>query len=477
MFGWLRPRCPVEPELKLWIERRMAWLTDRFGWDYLLARPVVLPTDEFFPDLYEPTEQGVRTMLDRLSEYMGVEPTGVDLRLYSNHTLPDLDSRQSEAVGLYESMEGRHTVWVEERLLLDPTNLAATLSHELAHAILLSQGHLHGEEPDHEPLTDLFTVFQGLGALTANAFLRDTSYHVGNWEGWSISRFGYLGYDAFSYSLALFAWVRQESGRSWESALRRDIRSIFRKGRSYLERTDDSTFSRSKALRAEWLVDYPGLPEQGGQVEESGDRSSTEEDTAHGDDEAETLPHDDAFSHGIVALNAFEYSEAAEFFTSAIEEDPEDEEAYLHRGEAYLALEEFDRALDDACTCMELDPDDMDGIFLRGRVFFHLGHFDDAIADFEYLIQEESRGVEAIARKWRGHHWLGRVFVAQGEEKRALKEFSRAINFAPTVVDPFVHRSQLLEQMGRAGEARADREMAFRLNAEVAAMEFGPRNS
>ena len=58
MFGWFRPQCPVDPELKLWIERRMAWLTDRFGWDYLLARPVILPTDEFFPDLYEPTEQG-----------------------------------------------------------------------------------------------------------------------------------------------------------------------------------------------------------------------------------------------------------------------------------------------------------------------------------------------------------------------------------------------------------------------------------
>ena len=472
MFGWLRPKCPVEPELKLWIERRMAWLTDRFGWDYLLARPVILPTDEFFPDLYEPTEQGVRTMLDRLSEYMGIDPSQVDLGIYSNQSAPDLEAGP-EAVGLYDTVEGRHNVAVEEKQILDPTNLAATLTHELAHAILLSQGHLHGEEPDHEPLTDLFTVFQGLGALTANAFLRDTSYHVGNWEGWSIARFGYLGYDAFSYALALFAWVRQEPGRSWESALRRDIRTLFRKGRSYLERTDDSTFARTKALRAEWLVDYPGLAGQEGAGEESGSRGSSGDDDPRDDDKAENAPHDDAFSHGIVALNAGEYSEAVACFTDAIEEDPEDEEAFLHRGEAHLAMGELEYALDDACTCMELDPDDMDGIFLRGRVFFHLGELDDAIADFEYLIQEESRGVEAIARKWRGHHWLGRVFVAQGEEKRALKEFSRAINFAPTEVDPLVHRSQLLEQMGRAGEARADREMAFRVNTELAKRQFG----
>ena len=473
MFGWLRPRCPVEPELKLWIERQMAWLTDRFGWDYLLARPIILPDDEFFPDLYEPTEQGVRTMLVRLCGYMGVDPAFVDLDLYSNRSAPEVESRQPEAAGLYESFEGRHAVSVEERQILDPANLTATLTHELGHVILLSQGYLHGDEPDHEPLTDLFTVFQGLGALTANAFLRDTSYHVGNLEGWSISRFGYLGHEAFGYALALFAWVRQERRGAWESALRRDIRSGFRKGRTYLERTDDSTFSRSKALRAEWLVEYPGTSEQRNKVDEDGDRDSLDEDNTREEDEAGNVPHDDAFSHGIVALSSGTYSEAVAYFTSAIEEDPEDEEAFLHRGEAHLAMGDFEDALDDACTSMELDPDDLDGVFLRGRVFFHLGDYDDAIADFEYLVQEESRGIEAIARKWRGHYWLGRVCSSRGEEKRALKEFSRAINFAPTEVEPFIHRSRLLKQMGRTGEARADRETAFRLNGEVAAREFG----
>ena len=395
-------------------------------------------------------------MLDRLSEYMGIDPSQVDLGIYSSQSAPDLEAGP-EAVGLYDTVEGRHNVAVEEKQILDPTNLAATLTHELAHAILLSQGHLHGEEPDHEPLTDLFTVFQGLGALTANAFLRDTSYHVGNWEGWSIARFGYLGYDAFGYALALFAWVREEWSRPWETALRRDIRTLFKKGQNYLERTDDSTFSRSRALRADWLVAYPGLPEQENGAYADGDRDPLEEESQHGNDELENASHYDIFTYGIVALNAGEYSEAVAYFTRAIEEDSEDEEAYLHRGEAYLGLGEYDIALDDACTSMELDPDDLDGIFLRGRVFFHLGNFDDAIADFEYLIQEESRGIEAIARKWRGHYWLGRVFAAQGEEKRAFMEYSRAINFAPTEVEPFIHRSRFVgtDGQGRGGEGRS----------------------
>jgi tetratricopeptide (TPR) repeat protein len=471
VFGWLRPRCPVDPELKLWIERRMAWLTDRFGWDHLLARPVILPSDEYFPDPYEPTEQGARTVLDRLCVHIGIDPDEVDLAFYSNQFAPKLEAG-FEAIGLYETIDGRHHVAVEERQILEPAHLAATLTHELGHAILLSQGHLHGSEPDHEPLIDLFTVFQGLGVLSANAVLRDTNY----WTD-GMCRTGYLSFEAFSYAMALFTWVRQEKTRGWEAALRGDVRTLFKKGRGYLEKTEDSTFSRSMALRAEWLVAYPVLPAQESRVSENGNLDRSAEASPVANDELEDESHHDAFTHGIVAMNAKDYSEAIARFTDAIEEDSEDAEAYLHRGEAYLSLGGLDSALDDACSCMELDADDLDGVFLRGRVFFHLGDLEDAIADFEYLIQEEGRGIEALSRKWRGHYWLGRVFAVQGETKSALTAFSRAVNFAPTEVDPFIHRSRLFEQMGQEAEACADREMAYRLNGEVAEMEFGPPDS
>lgn len=475
MFGWLRPRCPVEPELKLWIERRMAWLTDRFGWEHLLARSVILPCDEYFPDPYEPTEQGARTMLERLCHYMDVAPDRVELLLYSSRRVPELEAGK-HAVGLYEEDQGRHIVAVEERQLLDPGALAATLSHELAHAVLLSNGYLHGNESDHEPLTDLFTVFQGLGVLTANAFLRDANYRYGNWEGWHISRQGYLGFDAFSYALALFAWVREERGKNWESSLRSDVRAFFRRGRTFLEKTEDSTYSRSDALRPEWLVGYPILPNH--------DRSDFGEpqgpvdaEDTHPTGDEQLIPIDDAFSCGVLALNSGHFEEAVEHFMRVLQTSPSDEEAYLHRGEAYLGLEAYEAAFEDACACVELAPDDVDGIFLRGRALFYLGAFDDAIADFEYLIGVEGRGNEGLWRKWRYHYWRGRLYIAEGWPEEALRAFSRAANFAPTQVEPFIHRCRLYEQMGREEEAQADREMAFHLDAEIAEQELGPRSS
>ena len=449
MFGWGRPRCPVTPELKLWIERRMAWLTDRFGWDYLTARPAILPNDEYFPDSYDPTARAARAMLNRLCGYMDIDADRVELRLYSDRPAPGLEAG-AHAAGLYSTEGGLHIVAVEETQLLDPGVLAAILTHELAHSVLLSTQVLHGNEPDHEPLTDLFTVFQGLGALTANAFLRSANYREGNWEGWSVSRLGYLGFDAFSYALALFAWVRGERGKNWEPFLRGDVRTCFKKSVSYLDKTEDTTFSRLDALRPDWLVGYPGLTEG----KHRADTHAEREPTAEGEsdpfgDRTDPISFNDTFSVGILALNAGDFAEAVRYFCGVLKEAPDDEEAYLHRGEAYLGLEEYDLAMEDACKCVELDPDDVDGVFLRGRALFHLGAFNDAVADFEYLIRMEGRGSEGWWRKWRYHYWRGRLFVVNGQAQEALRAFSRAINFAPTQAEPFVHRSRLCERIVR----------------------------
>ena len=50
MFGWFSPTCPCDPEAKRWVEQRLRWLTRHFGLHVLLEAPVVLPTEEFFPD-------------------------------------------------------------------------------------------------------------------------------------------------------------------------------------------------------------------------------------------------------------------------------------------------------------------------------------------------------------------------------------------------------------------------------------------
>ena len=60
MFGWFRPTCPCDPAAKRWVEGRLQWLSRQFGLHVLLERPIILPTDEFFPNPYDGSPTAVR---------------------------------------------------------------------------------------------------------------------------------------------------------------------------------------------------------------------------------------------------------------------------------------------------------------------------------------------------------------------------------------------------------------------------------
>jgi hypothetical protein len=101
---------------------------------------------------------------------------------------------------------------------------------------LLGHGRISVDTEDHEPLTDLLTVFFGLGVFTANSVIRETSWHAGQLSGWSIGRRGYLGMPVYGYAFARFARARGEDGSDWSRELRPDVRSAFKQAMRFLEK-------------------------------------------------------------------------------------------------------------------------------------------------------------------------------------------------------------------------------------------------
>jgi hypothetical protein len=91
MFGWSRPRCPLDPPDKAWIERRMTWLAHALGVERCRSAPVALPTPEFFPDPYDGEEADVRPLLERVCGYMGVDPGRFDLQFFDGRADDDRD--------------------------------------------------------------------------------------------------------------------------------------------------------------------------------------------------------------------------------------------------------------------------------------------------------------------------------------------------------------------------------------------------
>src|SRR5262245_33248239 len=139
MFNWFRPRCPVDPVTKAWIEERLAWLADEFGLETFVRAPTILPTHDFFPDEYDGSEESVRAMLDRVCRFMGVEPRRVRMELFWSKDplwLVNDDGKYLPPgnVGVYSEEEDRFIVQLDERQVDEPMSLVGTIAHELSHA-------------------------------------------------------------------------------------------------------------------------------------------------------------------------------------------------------------------------------------------------------------------------------------------------------------------------------------------------------
>jgi hypothetical protein len=236
MFGWFRTKaeCPVDAETRQWIDERWQWLEEEFGMDLPRKVPVVLPRAEFFPDPYNGTDDDARATLDRVCEYMAIDPDTVELSLYEEERNPLFEGQWHGTAGLYEADGGKFHIWVEVANLADPLAMIGTMAHELGHVHLLGHGRVSDECEDHEPLTDLLTVFFGLGVFTANSVIREKHWNAGHSSGWSVGRLGYLGMPEYGYAFARFARARNEDGTAWSRELRLDVRSSFQQAMRFL---------------------------------------------------------------------------------------------------------------------------------------------------------------------------------------------------------------------------------------------------
>jgi hypothetical protein len=246
MFAWFRPTCPCDPAAKAWVEDRLRWLTGQFGLHVLLERPVILPTEEYFPDPWDGSPKAARRMFHRVCEYMGVDPDAVELRFYDAKpsALHALDPTFGIAAGTWSAAEQSlqpGVITLERAGLGRPADLVGVMAHELAHQRLLGERRADPHAFDNELLTDLTAVFHGFGVFLANNPRKSTG-ELSRWPGTKLYRPEYLSEPMSGYALAHVAWHRDEASPAWVKALRWAPRAVFKQGLRFLDRTADSSF-------------------------------------------------------------------------------------------------------------------------------------------------------------------------------------------------------------------------------------------
>ena len=448
MFGWLKPKSPLDDQARAWVDQRFQWLRQTFG-DEPFNRPVVTPTDEFFPGHYRDSQEDAERLFDRVCDYMHVDRSRLELVFYRDDAADDVASgfdpslQREYAIGAFDQGESSIRIWLEETRLDEADSVVATLSHELGHVHLLADGHCDPSVEDHEPLTDLLTVFFGLGIFSANSAVRETSWSFGGWSGWSATRQGYLSMPEYAYALAVYADARGEERPDWSRHLRKNVRTLM------MVELDSIRSGSNESGHSG--MESPGSCATGSEA--ASDYSfALELDVVDADIEMD-LDLDEAdqlFSVGVLLMQQSDFEGALNAFADATRIQPDDPEILEHHGRVLSALGRFDEAVEVYSHALEIDSEMLEARKGRAMAYAWLRNFSEAAADAELgrKIDDGDATVDFI---------LGAARFGLGDDRGALKSLNNSLRNSPNHGLFFFSRSLVHAALGNETDAEKDR--------------------
>jgi len=174
--------------------------------------------------------------------------------------------------------------------------------------------------------------------------------------------------------------------------------------------------------------------------------------------------------------------------------------AHIHRGDAYVAKKDVDRAISDYTDAIRLDPKNASARFNRGRAYILKGDYDyeSAISDFTEAIrldpnirlQGEALTFRGAAYALKGDYehaitdyaeamrlnpthpeldleFRSTAYALKGDYERAIADCTELIRLYPESAIGFVCRAEMRARTGDFDGALADSETAIRLNPLV----------
>jgi tetratricopeptide (TPR) repeat protein len=147
-----------------------------------------------------------------------------------------------------------------------------------------------------------------------------------------------------------------------------------------------------------------------------------------------------------------DYGWAITKYTEVLQRNPDDPDAYFHRGLAYRRrgkLGDNDLAIADFSSALEhglMPPQDMDVYFNRGLTYHAQEDYDRAVEDFSTVISREPNNAEAYFNR-------GLAYSGKEDYDAAIKEYDKAI-----LLD--LNSAQFYYQRGVAYSAKKDYDKA-----------------
>lgn len=133
--------------------------------------------------------------------------------------------------------------------------------------------------------------------------------------------------------------------------------------------------------------------------------------------------------------------EAIYHFTQAIRLHPTMEAAWRHRGDMYLRLSEWKKAISDYSEAIRLTRSNREQSICycqRGIAYVHLGQIRTGIEDFDMALRKDAQNAYAYSQR-------GAAYAKKHEFGLAVKDVSQAIRLDPECVYYRTLRSDINE--------------------------------
>ena len=158
---------------------------------------------------------------------------------------------------------------------------------------------------------------------------------------------------------------------------------------------------------------------------------------------------DEQLMRGVELQEDGHIEQAFQAFSSAIEDDPMNAEAYARRAFVYIVLDDFTSAAADLRIADKLEPDLPITSLHRGMIYDELDNHDEAILEYTRAIDLDPSMADAHIRR-------AGVFLEIGDAESALDDLRAAGRLEPEDAELLLVRGQVYLAIGDLGRAESD---------------------
>lgn len=162
------------------------------------------------------------------------------------------------------------------------------------------------------------------------------------------------------------------------------------------------------------------------------------------------------FIKGRIYRETGDTSRAISSLETAVEQDNKYVDAFYDLGILYAARRN-PIALDYYNTILRIDPSNITTNYAKAKLLQDLGRFEDAIRIYEGIIKTDKSCAEC-------YHNLGAIYLyAKKDLKKALEQFTRAIEINPNYLEAYFARGYTYSKLKDKESAKADYNMCLKI--------------